>query len=72
MQVPGNIRRAEHFVHFLLRFLEFVRRRMNVQAVTQESPRNFLDQLQEAVAIDGQPLSFSPVSPATNFGTMLV
>ena len=56
LQVPGNIRRAEHFVHFLTRFLEFMRRRMDVQAVEQESPRNFLDRLAAEVAIDGNPL----------------
>lgn len=54
-QVPGNIRRAEHFVHFLRRLLEHMRRRMEVQAVHQESPRNFLDRLQAEVGIDGQP-----------------
>lgn len=53
MQVPGNIRRAEHFVHFLTRFVEFMRRRMDVQAVEQENPRNFLDRLANEVAIDG-------------------
>ena len=55
-QVPGSIRRAEHFVHFLRRFLEFMRRRMSVQAVEQENPRAFLDRLQESVAIEGQRL----------------
>lgn len=54
MQVPGNIRRAEHFVHFLRRFLEFLRKRMNVQAVEQESPKVFLERLAEEVAIDGE------------------
>jgi uncharacterized protein involved in type VI secretion and phage assembly len=54
VQVPGNIRRAEHFVHFLRRLLEHMRRRMEVQAVHQESPRNFLDRLQAEVGIDGE------------------
>lgn len=52
-QVPGNIRRAEHFVQFLRRFLEYLRQRMGAQAVEQETPSAFLASLQEAVAIDG-------------------
>ena len=52
-QVPGNIRRAEHFVQFLRRFLEYMRRRMGTQAVEQETPAAFLASLQEAMSIDG-------------------
>jgi hypothetical protein len=62
LQVPGNIRRAEHFVHFLRRFLDHMKRRMEVQAVQQESPRNFLDRLQAEVGIDGQ-ISYHPPPP---------
>lgn len=54
-QVPGNIRRAEHFVQFLRRFLEYLRRRMGAQAVEQETPVAFLAKLQEAMSIDGVP-----------------
>ena len=53
-QVPGNIRRAEHFVQFLRRFLDYLRQRMGAQAVEQESPTAFLANLQEAVSIDGE------------------
>ena len=56
-QVPGNIRRAEHFVQFLKRFLHYMRRRMGTQAVEQETPVAFLAKLQEAMAIDGAPHS---------------
>ena len=59
LQVPGNIRRAEHFVHFLRRLLEHMRRRMEVQVVHQESPRTFLDRLQAEVGIDGSLPSLS-------------
>ena len=55
LQVPGNIRRAEHFVQFLRRFLEHLRQRMGTQAVEQETPVAFLAKLQEAMAIDGMP-----------------
>ena len=54
-QVPGNIRRAEHFVQFLRRLLEYLRRRMGTQAVEQETPATFLAKLQEAMSIDGVP-----------------
>ena len=54
MQVPGNIRRAEHFVSFLRRLLEFMRTCLSVQNVEQQSPQTFLDRLQAQVAIDGK------------------
>ena len=54
-QVPGNIRRAEHFCTFLRRFVEYLKQRMTVQAVEQESPTTFLAQLTERMAIDGAP-----------------
>ena len=56
LQVPGNIRRAEHFVQFLRRLLEYLRRRMATQAVEQETPATFLAKLNEAMSIDGGPL----------------
>lgn len=54
MQVPGNIRRAEHFVQFLRRFMEYLRQRMGAASVEQETPTAFLANLQAAVAIDGE------------------
>ena len=53
--MPGNIRRAEHFCTFLRRFVEYLKQRMTVQAVEQESPTTFLAQLTERMAIDGAP-----------------
>ena len=55
-QVPGNIRRAEHFCAFLKRFIEYLKQRMTVQAVVQESPTTFMTQLQERMDIDGAPV----------------
>ena len=46
-QVPGNIRRAEHFVRFLRRFVEYLRVRISIPAVEQQSPTAFLTHLQE-------------------------
>ena len=56
--VPGNIRRAEHFVAFLQRFLGFLRRRLGVGAVVSEDPAAFLAALQADVAIDAKTLRF--------------
>jgi DNA excision repair protein ERCC-2 len=56
--VPGNIRRAEHFVAFLQRFLGFLRRRLSVRTVLHEDPTTFLTALQEDVAIDAKTLKF--------------
>jgi DNA excision repair protein ERCC-2 len=51
--VPGNIRRAEHFVAFLRRFVAYLKQRMEVQQVESETPTSFLSQIQGQVAIDG-------------------
>lgn len=36
--VPGNIRNAEHFLSFLKRFIEYLKTRLRIQHVVQESP----------------------------------
>lgn len=56
--VPGNIRRAEHFVAFLQRFVGFLSRRMDIRTVTIEDPISFLKSLQEEVSIDSKTLRF--------------
>ena len=56
--VPGNIRRAEHFVAFMQRFLAFLRRKMEVGMVVIEDPKTFLRNLEQEVAIDGKTLRF--------------
>ncbi|KAK4535661.1 hypothetical protein CDCA_CDCA05G1686 [Cyanidium caldarium] len=57
--IPGNIRRAEHFLHFLLRLIVFLRQRMRGRQVTQDSPQHFLRALLPAVQIaDRKPLRF--------------
>lgn len=52
-QVPGNIRRAEHFVAFMRRFVSYLRSRMRVTAVESESPATFLNHVQNTAYIDG-------------------
>jgi DNA excision repair protein ERCC-2 len=56
--VPGNIRRAEHFVAFMQRFLLFLRNKMEVGVVVVEDPKMFLRNLEQEVAIDGKTLRF--------------
>ncbi|KGL73074.1 TFIIH basal transcription factor complex helicase XPD subunit, partial [Tinamus guttatus] len=54
--VPGSIRTAEHFVGFLRRFLEYLKARVRVQRVAQESPPAFLKDVYEKVCIERKQL----------------
>lgn len=56
--VPGNIRRAEHFVSFLKRFIEYLKTRMKVLHVISETPKSFLQHLKQLTFIDRKPLRF--------------
>lgn len=56
--VPGNIRNAEHFIGFLKRFIEYLKTRLRVQHVVQESPAGFLKDVQTKVCIERKPLRF--------------
>jgi len=56
--VPGNIRRAEHFVSFLKRFIEYLKTRMKVLHVISETPPSFLSHLKELTFIEKKPLRF--------------
>ncbi|CAG8587501.1 1320_t:CDS:10, partial [Cetraspora pellucida] len=56
--VPGNIRRAEHFVAFLRRFIEYLKTRMRAQQVVAETPISFLQNCREVTLIERQPLRF--------------
>ncbi|MGH0171812.1 UNVERIFIED_CONTAM: hypothetical protein FKN15_061469, partial [Acipenser sinensis] len=56
--VPGSIRSAEHFVGFLKRLLEYLKSRLRVQHMVQESPPQFLKDAFEKVCIDRKPLRF--------------
>lgn len=64
-QVPGNIRRAEHFCQFLRRLVEYMKERISAQVVEQESCTTFLANLQERMAIDGagHPVISAPIWP---------
>ncbi len=56
--IPGNIRKAEHFVAFLKRFVEYLKTRMRVMHVIAETPTSFLTHLKEVTFIDKKPLKF--------------
>ncbi|KAI4142772.1 MAG: hypothetical protein LQ340_007229, partial [Diploschistes diacapsis] len=56
--VPGTIRRAEHFVTFLKRFVEYLKNRMKVLHVISETPPSFLSHLKDYTFIEKKPLQF--------------
>ena len=56
--VPGSIRKGEHFVAFLRRLIEYVKVRLRVQHVVQESPAGFLADIASKVCIERKPLRF--------------
>lgn len=56
--IPGNIRTADHFISFLKRFVEYIKTRLRVQHVVQESPVGFLKDVQQKVCIERKPLRF--------------
>lgn len=56
--VPGNIRKAEHFISFLKRFIEYLKTRMKVLHVISETPPSFLQHLKQLTFIDRKPLRF--------------
>eukprot|EP00730_Choanoeca_flexa_P003137 TRINITY_DN11302_c0_g1_i3.p1 TRINITY_DN11302_c0_g1~~TRINITY_DN11302_c0_g1_i3.p1 ORF type:complete len:779 (+),score=155.49 TRINITY_DN11302_c0_g1_i3:1682-4018(+) len=57
--VPGNIRKAEHFVAFLGRFVEYLKTRLRVKHVVNEPPTAFLEHVFNTVCIESKPLRFS-------------
>ena len=57
--VPGSIRTAEHFVAFMKRVVEYIKTRLRVQHVVQESPAGFLRDIHTKVCIDRKPLRFT-------------
>jgi len=56
--IPGNIRKAEHFIAFLKRFIEYLKTRMRVLHVVAETPQSFLAHLKEITFIEKRPLQF--------------
>lgn len=81
--IPGNIRTAEHFISFLKRFIEYLKVRLRVQHVVQESPAGFLKDIYQKVCIERKPLRFCAerlssllrtleISEVTDFSSLIV
>ncbi|KAH9079405.1 DNA repair helicase [Lactarius deliciosus] len=56
--IPGNIRKAEHFVAFLKRLVEYLKTRMRVLHVVAETPLSFLQHLKDITYIERRPLRY--------------
>lgn len=56
--VPGSIRKGEHFVAFIKRLVEYLKTRLRVQHVVQETSAGFLSDIANKVCIDRKPLRF--------------
>ncbi|TID14933.1 hypothetical protein CANINC_004604 [Pichia inconspicua] len=56
--IPGSIRRAEHFISFMKRLIEYLKTRMKVLHVIAETPTSFLQHLKQLTFIDKKPLRF--------------
>jgi len=54
--IPGNIRNSDHFLMFVKRFNEYLKSRLRVQHVVQETPPSFLKDCQTKVCIERKPL----------------
>ncbi|KAK7686789.1 TFIIH/NER complex ATP-dependent 5'-3' DNA helicase subunit [Cerrena zonata] len=59
--IPGNIRKAEHFISFLRRFIEYLKTRMKVLHVISETPSSFLKHLKELTFIDLRTLELTEI-----------
>jgi DNA excision repair protein ERCC-2 len=57
--VPGNIRKAEHFVTFLKKIVDYFKRRMKGLSVEVESPNAFVLDFVNKTALERKPLRFT-------------
>lgn len=57
--VPGNIRKAEHFVLFLRRFVEYVKARLREASAVSQSPDAFLADCQSRTQLQAKALRFT-------------
>eukprot|EP01133_Synstelium_polycarpum_P009158 gene9158-10747_t len=56
--VPGNIRKAEHFISVLRRIIDYLQNRLKTQTVISESPMSFLQSLYHSTHINAKTLRF--------------
>ena len=57
--VPGNIRRAEHFLTFMKKVVEHLKSLLRVDSTQKQSPLAFLHYLQTKTALEVKPLRFT-------------
>jgi len=57
--VPGNIRKAEHFVAFLKKIVEYFKKRLRGSNVEKESPVAFMHDLHTKTALEKKVLKFT-------------
>ncbi len=57
--VPGNIRRAEHFLTFMKKVVEHLKSLLRVDTTQKQSPLAFLHYLQTKTALEVKPLRFT-------------
>lgn len=56
--MPGNIRRAEYFIHFLRRLVQYLEGRLETENVEKESPVSFIVSVFNHAGIDQKSLKF--------------
>ncbi|KAK8614635.1 hypothetical protein V6N13_068432 [Hibiscus sabdariffa] len=56
--VPGNIRKAEHFLHVLRRLVQYLSGRLDTENVEKESPVGFVASISSHAGIDQKTLKF--------------
>lgn len=56
--VPGNIRKAEHFLHVLRRLVQYLEGRLETENVEKESPVGFVASIITHAGIDQKALKF--------------
>ena len=56
--IPGQIRRADHFVSFLKRLLDHMKRRLESRTLEQEATGKFVHGLEVGAAMDSKPMKF--------------
>jgi len=57
--IPGNIRKADHFIQLLDLVVKHLKQRMRVDKVIKETPLAFLHEVQNKLQVDGKTLQFS-------------
>lgn len=57
--VPGNIRKAEHFVTFLKKIVEFFKKRLKGENVEKEFPEGFVHDMYTKTALEKKALKFT-------------